>query len=265
MQDCDHFSKDYSEFSVPLVSVLTVTKNSQNTIKDCLLSVDRQTYPNIEHIVVDGSSDDDTLNLVSKYKRPLGEVLSEPDKGIYDALNKALKMANGEIIGFLHSDDVFADKKVIETVTNKMIIENVDGIYGDLVYVTKNDKKKIIRTWKSSKFSPDKLYMGWMPPHPTLFLKASWYERLGGFDDSFKISADYKFILRLFSSESFNVAHISKVLTLMSVGGASNKSLKNLIHKMKEDWRALEVISSSPLQKLFTLVSKSLSKLNQLF
>lgn len=265
MQDCDHFSIDHSKRTVPLVSVLTVTKNSQKTIKDCLLSVDKQTYPNVEHIVVDGSSDDDTLNLVSKFKLSRGAVLSEPDKGIYDALNKALKLANGEIIGFLHSDDVFADNAVIETVINKMVIENVDGIYGDLVYVAKNDKKKIIRTWKSSQFSPEKLYMGWMPPHPTLFLKASWYKRLGGFDDSFKISADYKFILKLFTSESFSVAHISKVLIFMSMGGVSNKSFKNVIYKMKEDWSALEVISSNPLQKLITLVVKSLSKLKQLF
>ena len=265
MPDYDHVSLGHSERTVPLVSVLTVTKNSQLTIKDCLSSVDKQTYPNIEHIVVDGSSDDDTLNLVSKFKRPLGAVLSEPDKGIYDALNKALKLANGEIIGLLHSDDVFADNTVIEAVVDKMVLENVDGVYGNLVYVAKNNKNKVMRTWISSQFSPEKLHMGWMPPHPTLFLKESWYNRLGGFDDSYRISADYKFILQLFSSEGFSVAHLSRVLTVMSAGGVSNNSFKNIICKMKEDWSALEVISPDPLPKCMTLVMKNLSKIKQLF
>lgn len=265
MPDRDHVSLSHLERTAPLVSVLTVTKNSQLSIKDCLLSVDRQTYPNIEHIIVDGSSDDDTLNLVSKFKRPLGAVLSEPDKGIYDALNKALKLANGEVIGLLHSDDVFADNTVIEALIDKMVLENVDGIYGNLVYVAKKNKNKIIRTWISSQFSPKKLNMGWMPPHPTLFLKKSWYNRLGGFDDSYRISADYKFVLKLFLSKDFTSTHLSRVVTLMSVGGVSNNSFKNIICKMKEDWSALEVISSGSLPRCMILGMKNLSKIKQFF
>ncbi len=211
------------------VSIITVVYNGKNTIEDCLKSIYSQTYPAIEHIVVDGGSTDGTLDIIKRNKKSISKWISEPDKGIYDALNKGIKMAAGDIIGFLHADDVYAHDKVIETVVSNMKKYNVDSCYGDLLYVDKNNTNKIIRYWKSQPYRNGLFRKGWMPPHPTFFVKKEVYEKYGYFNTNFKIASDYELMLRFLHKYKISTCYIPEVLIKMRLGGASNRSLKNLI------------------------------------
>ena len=219
------------------VSIITVVWNNKETIENAILSVLNQVYPNIEYIIVDGQSTDGTIEIINKYKDKIDKFISEPDKGIYDGLNKGIKLATGDIIAFLHSDDEYFSNDVIEKVVRKFQQNNSDGIYGDLIYV--NEKDEIIRYWKSGEFSLEKLKKGWMPPHPALFLKKEIYDKYGSFNLEYKIAADYDFILRVLKDNP-KFSYIPEVLYKMRLGGASNKSIKNIIQKSKEDLRALK-------------------------
>ncbi len=242
------------------VSVITAVYNNRDTVEKALLSVKNQTYSDIEHIVIDGQSSDGSLDIVKSFDS-VSKIVSEKDSGIYDALNKGIKLASGDIIGFLHADDFFADKNVVEKIVEKFYSEAPDGIYGDLVYVSK-DTRKIIRYWKSQYFLPGYLKKGWMPPHPTLFLRKEVYDKIGLFDLSFSISADYEFVLRLFKNDDFLLLYLPGVITCMSWGGKSNRSLKNILIKMKEDYRA---IRKHKIGGLEVLLRKNFSKINQFF
>lgn len=223
------------------VSIITATNNSEKTIKDCLESLMSQVYQNIEFIIVDNVSTDMTIELVRSFKIKNNRIklISDPDKGLYDAFNKGISYASGDIIGFLHSDDVYYDCFSIFNIVNFFREKETDGVYGDLQYVNKQDTKKIIRFWKSTHFDFSLLKKGWMPAHPTLFLKKEVYEKHGKFDLSFKISADYDFMLRILKDDSLKFNYLPYVITKMRVGGASNRSFKNIIQKTKEDYRAL--------------------------
>lgn len=243
------------------ISVITATWNSVSTLQECINSIDAQSYKNYEHIVVDGVSSDGTIELLNLNTKPFRSVMIESDTGIYDALNKGIQRATGDIIGFLHSDDVFFDEKVLEDVAKAFRNPLVCGVYGDLYYVEKNDLSKVIRRWISSSFKKYYLKIGWMPPHPTLYVRKEWYQSIGGLDASYKISADYLSTLKLFSKNNFISVYIPRALIKMRLGGISNNSLMNIVLKMREDYRA---IKSTNTGGLFTLFFKNLLKLPQL-
>ncbi len=242
------------------ISIITSVYNNQETIAEAMASVLGQTYPNIEYIIVDGGSTDGTVDIIKAYQDRLGAFISEPDNGIYDGLNKGIKLATGDVIGFLHSDDLYQDNTVIEKVALAFKDNSIDSAYGDLTYVNKNDPSKVIRYWKSGKFTLKKLRRGWMPPHPTFFVKRSVYEQQGVFDTSFKIAADYDLMLRFLGKSGISTYYIPRVLIKMRVGGESNKSLKNVLKKSKED---LQAMKNNNIGGVFSLVVKNLSKLQQ--
>jgi glycosyltransferase involved in cell wall biosynthesis len=190
-------------------------------------------------------------------------LVSEPDHGIYDALNKGIARASGEVIGFLHADDMYANSNVLAYVAQAFVDPAVCAVYGDLHYSRKDDMSQVVRVWHSSLFTPQRLAWGWMPPHPTLYVRREWYERIGGFDTRYRISADYLSILQMFSHADFKSVYLPEVLVKMRIGGASNKSLKNILRKSAEDWRALRSSGVGALGGAGALVWKNLSKLGQ--
>lgn len=242
------------------ISVITACRNSVQTIEKAIQSVLSQDYSDVEYIVIDGASSDGTLKVLDKYASQIDCLVSEPDEGIYDALNKGFKKASGDIIGLLHADDFFAQNDTLSRLVETLQKTNADAVYGDLQYVSKANTEKVIRHWKSGGFSRQKLHFGWMPPHPTLFMKRKCYETNGFFDTSFRIAADYDLILRNFSTSDFKPAYLPEVVCKMRVGGASNKSLKNILRKSKEDWRALR---KNRFGGFYTLIFKNLRKLGQ--
>lgn len=241
------------------VSIITAVYNRRMTISSTIKSVQMQKYPNISHVIVDGASTDGTLDVIKESQTPKQIVISEPDDGIYDALNKGIKLANGDIIGLVHSDDIFSDDLVISDVVSAFSDLEVQLVYGDLVYVEESDVSKIVRHWVSQPFNKKKLKMGWMPPHPTVFVRKSVFDQLGMYDTTFKISADYDAMLRFFQS-GICCVYLPRVLVKMRVGGISNRGLKNIITKMKEDYRA---IKKNKCGGLGSLVLKNLSKIQQ--
>ncbi|REE27438.1 glycosyltransferase [Winogradskyella pacifica] len=244
------------------VSIITAVYNSEKTIDTCMNSVLNQTYPNIEYIIVDGGSNAETLSKLNAAaeKFPHIKLSSESDNGIYDALNKGIAKATGEIIGFVHSDDFLAEATIIASIVEAFETKEVDGVYGDLHYVALENTDKIIRNWVSQPFSYKLLKDGWMPAHPTLYLKKSLYDDYGMFDVNFKIAADYDFILRIFKQTNLNFFYLPKTIVKMRVGGASNRSLKNIFQKSKEDYRA---IKANQTGNWWTILLKNVSKIKQ--
>lgn len=246
------------------VSLITATYNSEISIKTCLDSIVSQDYSDLEYLFIDGGSSDNTLSIIKKYRQnnPFIKMVSEKDYGIYDALNKGISAASGDIIGFVHSDDFLASSDIINDIVSMMKTESLDGVYGNLQYVNKKNTQKVIRNWISCDFKFSLLKNGWMPPHPTLFLKKEVYQKHGLFDVSYRISADYDFMLRIFKDSELKFGYLPKVITKMRVGGASNRSIKNIIEKSKEDYRA---IKSNNIGDFLTLIRKNTSKLKQFF
>jgi glycosyltransferase len=223
------------------VSVITAVFNRAENIEDCIKSIHSQSYKNVEHIVIDGGSVDGTLDIIRKYKNEIAKVISEPDNGIYDALNKGIRMASGDVIGLLHGDDFYAHNRVLESVANAFEKQDVDSCYGDLLYVYKNDTNKVIRYWRASEYHRGKFRFGWMPPHPTFFVRRKIYEKYGYFNTDFRIAADYELMLRFLGKYSVSTHYIPEVLVKMRLGGSSNRSLKNLWIKSFEDYKAWKV------------------------
>ncbi|WP_253651993.1 MULTISPECIES: glycosyltransferase family 2 protein [unclassified Vibrio] len=221
------------------VSIITATYNSAETILSTLQSLESQTYPNIEYIIVDGASKDNTLDVIKANCSRVSTIISEPDKGIYDALNKGIQAATGDIIGFLHSDDIFAYPDAVSELVALMDKKQTQAVYADLEYVSKDNLNNVVRLWKSGQYQRSKLKQGWMPPHPTFYMKRELYQSCGMFDLNFNISADYDSLLRYLWINKITMAYLPKVITKMRVGGTSNNSLSNIIHKTKEDIRAL--------------------------
>lgn len=241
------------------ISIITAVYNNESQIATAIESVLNQTYSDIEYIVIEGGSKDGTMDVVKRFKTRIATIVSEPDKGIYDALNKGIKLATGDVVGFMHSDDIYASDEVIAHVAQQFADETVDTVYGDLQYVRKDDPSKVVRYWKSNSFDIEQLKRGWMPPHPTVYLRRSVYEQYGLFDTSFRIAADYDFMLRIFSDNERVSRYIPEVLVKMRVGGESN-SIKNYIRKWNEDYRALQRNNMGGIRVLAT---KNLSKLKQ--
>ncbi|ATV43379.1 glycosyltransferase family 2 protein [Pectobacterium sp. CHL-2024] len=244
------------------VSIITATYNSAKTISDTLKSLNAQTYPDIEYIIIDGGSKDNTLSLIKSSCSRVSVIISEPDKGIYDALNKGILSATGDIVGFLHSDDFFAYPDAVKDIVDAMRESNADAVYGDLNYISSTDNDVIVRKWVSGGFDINKMKLGWMPPHPTFYMKRSCYQRFGSFDLSYRISADYDSLLRYLWIHKVTVKYIPKVVINMRVGGMSNRSLSNMIMKTKEDVKAMK---SNKLPWLSAVAGKNLSKIPQFF
>jgi glycosyltransferase involved in cell wall biosynthesis len=244
------------------ISIITATYNCAAVVTDCLTSIAGQAHTDVEHVVIDGASTDGTLDILQANSDSLAVLVSEPDEGIYDALNKGIARASGEVVGLLHADDVYADSEALAQVAGAFADPEVDAVYGDLVYVSKSDPSHVIRDWRAGAFSPARLRWGWMPPHPTLFLRRSLYERFGLFDTRYRIAADYDLMLRVLSQLSGKVVYLPKVLVRMRMGGVSNRSLSNIVRKSWEDYHALRM---NRIGGLGALAWKNLSKLPQFF
>ena len=230
-------------------SIITISFNSENTISETLKSVKNQSFKDYEYLLIDGESIDGTLS-IAKEQDHISKIVSEADKGIYDALNKGIKNSTGEIIGILNSDDTFYDKNSLKHIVDAFD-DNTDCVFGNLIYTDKNEKVK--RVWKGSAFKK-----GWMPAHPTFYCRRSVYEKLGLYDDSFKIAGDFELMLRFLEKHSIRSKYIPKTLVNMKVGGASNKGLKSKLDILKEEFRAFNQndISINKLSYIFNKAKK---------
>lgn len=240
------------------VSVITVVYNNAKKIERAIKSVINQTYGDIEYIVVDGGSTDGTLAIIKRYQGYISKWISEPDEGIYDAFNKGIRLSSGDIVAFLNSDDVYANEKVIEKVVNKFQESEAGGVYGDLVYTDQGGR--IVRYWKAGEYRRELLKRGWMPPHPTLFLKKRIYQDYGLYRTDMKISSDYDICLRLLWRAGIRIAYIPEVLVVMERGGMSNRSLLNRMRAVLEDYIA---IRDSKVGGIGTLLLKKFTKVGQ--
>ena len=220
------------------VSIITVVRNNVATINDAINSVIGQTYKNIEYIVVDGASTDGTVSVVQSYTNKIDKFITEKDHGLYDAMNKGITLATGDIIGILNSDDMYFDKNVIERIVNTFREKKTDSVFGDLHYVDKNNTDKVMRYWKTSNFKPGSFAKGWHPPHPSFFVKKEVYEKYGLYDLELSISADFDLMLRLLEKHQISSVHLPKILVKMRTGGQSNNSLKNIITSNKSILRS---------------------------
>ncbi len=241
------------------LTIITATYNNEATIADCLDSVCNQSHLPFEHLIIDGQSTDGTLQIIQSYSHVT--VISEPDKGIYDALNKGIRAARGDIIGFLHADDMYASSNVLQKVLEVFETTHCDAVYGDLNYVHPQNTKKIIRKWVAGKYSRSKLRWGWMPPHPTFFVKKEIYQKYGLFDLAYTIAADYELMLRFLWKYRITPEYLPIVMINMRTGGKSNR-LSNIYLKMKEDYRA---IRQHKMGGMGVLLSKNVRKIHQFF
>lgn len=247
--------------TLPLkISLITACLNRREFIGDCLDSVASQTYADIEHIVVDGNSSDGSVELIRARGNRISRLISESDDGVYQALNKGIAAASGAVVGFLHSDDVFAHSDVLAEIAKKFQDPDIQGVYGDLEYVSRDQTSRVIRSWVAGRPGNRSIWAGWMPPHPTLFLRKSIYDVVGVFDLRYQIASDYHFMLRLFSRAEFKCAYLPRVITRMRVGGVSNRSINNVLRKSREDLAALR---DTGLGGYSTLAMKNLRKLPQ--
>ena len=221
------------------ITVITVCYNSAATIRDTLVAVAQQDYKNFEHLVIDGASTDGTVDIIRQWTGHPVVFTSEPDKGIYDAMNKGLLRASGDVIGFLNADDFYADASVLEKIARAFQDEQIDACFGDLVYVSK-DKRRIIRNWKSRAFVKGDFANGWCPAHPTFYIRKSAMERCGVFDQSFKLASDVEFMMRYLEQGSVRSVYIPQVMVQMRVGGATNESWRNVLQQNKEVLAALK-------------------------
>ena len=242
------------------VTIRTATYNSAKTLKLNLDSVAKQLYPNIEHIIIDNASNDGTLELLNGYDH-IARIISEKDAGIYDAMNKGIANATGDIIGILNSDDYLANENTIATIVSEFKATKADAVYGNLIYVKNNDPQKIKRVWVAGGYNPNLFYSGWMLPHPTFYVRKEVYERFGNYNTSFRYAADYEMILRLLLKHKIAIAPIRAVIVYMLAGGAGNKNIGTRIKVNLEDRRAWETVGLAP--KWYTLHLKPMRKLWQ--
>lgn len=243
------------------VSIITVSYNSAETIEETIQSVLSQDYTEIEYIIVDGKSTDHTTEIVSKYHDKISKFISEKDKGIYDALNKGIALATGDIVGLLHADDLYSSTTVISDVVKQITSSNAAAIYADLNYVDRYNTTKVIRKWRSGNYKDGMFLKGWMPPHPTFFVKKTCYDTYGMFNLKLRSSADYELMLRFIHVNKIKISYLPKMIVNMRAGGQSNVSLLNRLKGNKEDHLAWELNGLKP--GMFTLIRKPLSKLLQ--
>jgi glycosyltransferase len=243
----------------PLVTIITIVFNNVTTIRNAVQSVAYQDYDNIEHVVIDNCSTDGTLEAINEQKDDISLIVSESDEGIYYALNKGIELANGEIVGFLNSDDVLKNRNTISTIVKNLTLSNNEAVYGDLQYFSKRHPNRIIRRWKSNIYSSHKFRQGWMPPHPTFYTYKKTYIKYGFFDIKYKISSDYDMMLRLLYEKKIKAKYIPEVLVKMQRGGVSNQNFKSIMLKTKEDFLIMKKYDFS----ILTLFNKTLRKFSQ--
>lgn len=245
------------------ISIITVVRNNQNTIGEAIDSVLNQTYSNIEYIVIDGKSTDGTIAVIESYGSKISKFLSEKDNGLYDAMNKGLMLATGDVIGFINADDMLNDKYCIEQIVNTFESTTTDVVYGDKIYINPLDSKKVVRFWKAGPFDLKNYKKGWMTPHLSTYIKKSLYDKHGGFRDDFKIAADYELMLRFIYKNKAKVKYLPITIAKMRAGGLSNGSLKNIAISNFEVYKSWKVngMNISP----FIIIAKPLRKLVQLF
>jgi len=250
------------------ISIITVSYNSAKTIEDTIVSVVGQSYPDIEYIIIDGGSTDETLNIVRKYidgstnpSKMVIKVVSENDNGMYDAMNKGIKLATGDIVGILNSDDIYASNEVVRIVAETFVRDVSDCIWGDLVYVDRNNPGKVTRKWESSSYEEGNFQKGWHPPHPTFFVKRGVYERYGSFRTDLRTSADYELMLRFLEKNKITSSYVPQILVRMREGGKSNGSYVTWIRANLGCYKAFG-INGLKIDPLF-IIRKPLSKLKQ--
>lgn len=220
------------------ISIITVVYNNKETIKDAIDSVFSQTYKDIEYIIIDGASTDGTIEVVQSYGDQIDKFISEKDKGLYDAMNKGIKLATGDVVGILNSDDFYIDNYVIEKVVKEFKESQVDSVYADLVFVKPDNLDKTVRYYDSSHFSPDKFAYGWIPAHPTFFVKKEMYEKYGIFKTDYNIAADYELLTRFLAKNKISYSYIKKPIVKMRIGGTSTNGIKSNYILNKEIIRA---------------------------
>lgn len=242
------------------LTIITACFNASSTIADTLKSIASQSYPHIEHIIIDGGSSDDTPKIVQQYPH-VSTFISEKDGGIYDAMNKGIELCNGDIVGILNADDFYANNDIISKVAALFEDELVEAVYGDLVFVDQLQTNKIKRTWISGTYHYSQFYNGWMPPHPTFFVRKSLYEKLGNFNTTLTSAADYELMLRFLLKHKVKPAYLPEIMVHMRQGGKSTASIKNRLIANKEDHLAWKINGLKP--RPFTLILKPLRKIKQ--
>ena len=219
------------------ISIITVCFNAEATIANCIRSVEEQSHGNREHLILDGASTDDTLTVANSMAGERTRVVSEPDEGVYFALNKAIQMASGDVIGFLHADDVFYSRDVLASVSRALESSETEGCYSDLIYVKQGAPDEVVRYWKSEPFQPGTFKRGWMPAHPTFYARKEVYEKYGDFDTTMKIGADWDFLYRIFEEHRIKTTYVPETWVRMSLGGMSNRNWRNIAQNNFETWK----------------------------
>lgn len=242
------------------VTLITATYNSAATIRDTLDCIAAQDYPDIEHLIIDGVSKDATLSIVAEYPH-VARVICEPDKGLYDAMNKGVQAASGDVIGILNSDDFYPHPQVISRVVALMEKTGADALYADLDYVDAENTATIVRSWKSQPYHQRLFQQGWMPPHPTFFVRRGVYEQFGGFNTQLRFAADYELMLRFLLRHGVSVCYLPEVVTKMRMGGLSNAAWKNRLRANREDREAWRLNGMQP--RWYTIAMKPLRKIGQ--
>jgi glycosyltransferase involved in cell wall biosynthesis len=239
------------------LSLITVVHNSAATIRHCIESVLAQNV-SAEHIIIDGQSTDGTLDIINEYSSYVARIISEPDKGIYDAMNKGIALATGDVVGLLNADDMYANNTVLDSMLSSFADPGIDACYSDLVYVDRINTDKVIRYWKSCEYNTELFRKGWMPPHPTLYIRKSVYDRFGLFDLNFKIASDSELMLRFIGKHDIKTKYLPLVTIKMRVGGTTNKNLSNILKQNMEIYQAAKKngISLSPFYLFYKLRDK---------
>ncbi len=243
------------------VSIITVTLNSEKYLADCIQSVMRQRYTNIEHIIVDGKSTDGTLQIIKKHENYISKWISETDRGMYDAINKGIAIATGDIIGILNSDDIFASDNVIANIVRCFKKENTDSVYGDLVYVKPSNTEKVFRLWKGVRYKRYRFRYGWMPAHPTFYMKRSLIEKYGPYENHYYTAADYEFMARYLYKYRISATYLEQLVVKMRTGGASNITIKGRLRANRRDFLAMKR-NNIPFSFLVSIL-KPISKIGQ--
>ena len=243
------------------ITIVTVCLNSDQTIEDTIKSVLMQTYDDIEYIIVDGGSTDGTLSIIERYLDKISQYVSEPDKGLYDAMNKGIKLGTGELIAFLNSDDAYQDKNIITDMVNFIKRRKLGAGYGDVKYVDKDDSNRVVRYWQTGVYRKGSFRRGWVIPHPAFFCRREYFERYGYFESSFKIAADFEFMLRILEKQHIKVGYLPKIIATMRIGGAST-NLRGIVRGNVEILKSFRInnMYCSPWFFLY----KPLLKLRQL-
>lgn len=228
------------------ISVITVVRNAEDTIAQTLASVASQRYPNIEHIVVDGASTDRTVKILEQHKDQIALLVSEPDDGLYDAMNKGIELASGDVIGLLNADDIYQDDRVVEQIADAHADPGLDACYADLVYVRADDMSHVVRDWRSKRYQPGLCFKGWMPAHPTFYVKKDVYQKVGLYNTKLKFQADLEFCARAFDIHKISSRYIPQLWVRMRVGGVTNN---RLVDVLKGNWESYKALKSLGLEK----------------